>query len=368
MFNDRLIAKLDQWFGKCECEGSEPGSEASNKDYTFHDLRIGNLGFGLKPAEKMSKKVQKKDFVKTTHKVGKAKTKLNETRADSVSSKRVIMPAQNIESTGDIVGEALISLRHYNEKKRLDAIYSLIRNGHRNIPTSYLGDVILGVGFCLCDDDALVRSKCGSFLLQVINTTDRTQLSPFVPKIAIQIRAGLGNVSASVRSDSISFLHRLILSDPIFSEDGAKELIVTLSGLDGTFITVSDGKKSSARGILWDSIELLLTHLLGLKSAVRSGSTFAADWTISTILSRVFSAQDKVGPSLQKLLLTFDRLGEDERASRIRTLSEKLGFAINSVAAVTEKQTISAKKKQAPSSVFSRYSALLASNDDSHSD
>ena len=313
----------------------------------------------------MSKKVQKKDFVKTTHRVGKSKTKLNETKADSVSSRRVVMPTQNIESTGDAVGEALIGLRHYNEKKRLDAIYALIRFGHRNIPNSYFGDVVIGVGFCLCDEDALVRSKCSAFLLQVLTSSDRALLNPFVPKIAIQIRAGLGNVSASIRSDSIAFLHRLIKTDPIFSEDDSKELIVTLVGLDGTFITVSDGKKSSSRELLWDCIESLLTHLVELQAAVRSGTIFSADWTISTIFSRVFTPQDKVGPSLRKLLTTFSRLGEEDRAARIRSLAEVAGIPLNQVdSVVTEKPTNLPKKKTSSSSVFSRYSAFMADDSD----
>jgi hypothetical protein len=313
----------------------------------------------------MTKKVlnQKKDFVKTTHKVGKSKTKLNETRADSVSSKRVVMPSQNLESSGDVIGEALMGLRHYNEKKRLDAMYSLIRTGHREIPISYLGDVLLGVGYCLCDEDAMVRNKCASYLVQVLNVTNKSLVDPFLPKIAILIRAGLGNVSASIRGDTISFLHRLILSTPLFTADDTKELIVTLIQLDATFIT--DSKKSTfcSRTTLWDSIELLLDHLRQLQEAVRSGVTFESEWTILNILSRVFSPQDKVEPSLQKFFTTLNRLGEDERAARLSVTAQGIGYCVN---ITTEKEMHVTKKKQKSSgnnSVFSRYSALMADDD-----
>jgi hypothetical protein len=327
----------------------------------------GNLRDVWDGREKMTKKVQnqKKDFVKTTHKVGKSKTKLNETKADSVSSKRVVMPSQNLESTGDVIGEALVGLRHYNEKKRLDAMFSLIRAGHREIPISYIGDVLLGVGFCLCDEDAMVRSKCASYLVQVLNVTNKTFVDPFLPKIAILVRAGLGNVSASIRGDSISFLHRLIVSNPLFTADDTKEFIVTLIQIDATFIT--EGKKSSfgSRTSLWDSIELLLGHLCQLQEAVRIGVTFDSEWTVLNILSRVFSPQDKVGPSLRKLFTTLTRLGEDDRAARLSDLAQNIGFSVNEI---TDRPINVTKKKQNSSSgknsVFSRYSALMV-NDDS---
>ena len=318
-------------------------------------------------------RVQKKDFERTTHRVGKAKTKRNETKVDSVSSRKVVMPNQNIECSGDTVGDALIGLRHYNEKKRLDAIHSLTRNGFRNIQISYLGDIILGVGFCLCDDDALVRSKCASFLLQVISATDKASLAPFIPKITIQIRAGLGHVNASVRLDAINFLHRLVVADALFPEEEAKALIITLNELDGTFITVSDPKTSSmgSRILLWDCIELLLFHLVTLQDSIRGGETFSSEWTVPNILSRVFSPHDKLGPSLAKLVSTLCRMGEDDRVDRLKSLCLHLVISLPNMRNSDNLHELAMAKKPVKSknrSVFSRLSALMSDQDDPFSD
>jgi len=322
------------------------------------------------------KRTTKKDFDKKTHKVGQKKFRSNETKANSVSSRRVVMPTQNIEGSSDVVSEALIGLRHYNEKKRLDAINSLFRFGHQNITDDYLGEVLVSTGYCLCDDDELVRGKCASYLYQMLDELDPVSLQPFYHRACVQIRAGLGHVKAPIRSDTIRFLNRIIHLN-IFEEDEINQFIQTLIELDSTFITAtqSSNRRNSTGGIssdirhtLWDCIEALLSLLIEKKRMMEEGKFESSNWSITNIVNRVFRPAPSIASDVCRFITSLARNGHDDVKERIETVASELGFmmtrtGLDEQESPQPKRVIPSAQKRGGRSVFSKLSILMGGSD-----
>lgn len=317
------------------------------------------------------KQKSKKDFEKLTRKVGARKSSRNETHVNGVSSKRVVMPVQQLESS-DSVAEYLTGLRHYNEKKRLDAINALIRTGAGRIQHDRLGEVIVSLGFGLSDEDEAVRKKCGSFLCVILKDLDGTLLGPFYPKICIQIRAALADVSAPIRLDTIEFL-KTVVDLAIFDSSEVTALIKSLVEVNSTLLitqTMRASKKGQPLDIryaVYECSEALLGQIALRRQKIEEGFIDPSQWTISALLQRTFSPPSTLDQDVRKLIQSLELQGEDVAKKRIEKMSIDAGIfeKPSVVQAAAAADTKPAKKEYSSGSAFSKLSLLMRDNSDS---
>ena len=290
----------------------------------------------------------KKDFSKITHKVGQRKSARNETQPNSVSARRVIVPLQKLE-WGNIVAEALIGLRHYNDKKRIESINCLMRVGAGSISSESLCDVMRSLGYGISDDEAVVRRKCCTFLCQMLSEFDEITLKPFVGGMLLQLRAGLANVKSPIRVDSITCLREILRIVRISESTEIFQLLKSLIELSSI---------TSRSTELLDCVETLLEHLRDNQDRIDKGLIDSTQWTISAIVERSTAC---TAPPLVKFLLGLQKNGHDEYYERIKSLATAYGLIASSVSLEPETRAIPIVKKNA--SAFSRLSVLM--NEDS---
>jgi hypothetical protein len=312
-----------------------------------------------------------KDFKKIKRSVGGRKFVRNETLASSVRSKRVSVPTQRIEGASDLVCESLVSLRHYNEKKRLDAINSLIRAGHEAVLDSLLGDVITSLGVLLSDMDGLVRGKGAEHLFRILNNRDIDSVSPFKERIGSLVRAALASVDPGVRNDAILFVKRCIPLGIYTSTDINGHLRALFDmACDAQLFNSTKATKISEefRTTLNATIEALLNALIRSRHEIESGAIDAGEWTLSAIFSRTLWPSVGCGPSLARFLSLVHRQGETNLHSHIERLAVQAGIlkpvAKRSVKSVNETQPKrTTGRSSAKGGVFSRLLQLERDND-----
>ena len=318
----------------------------------------------------------KKDFEKIKHKVGKRKQARNDTETtNGVTTRRVVVPIQNLEY-GNVITEALTGLRHYNDKKRLDAVNSLARLGWNSIPEECLGDIIGSLGYCLSDDEAPVRKKCGSLLVVILTETNSATIKPFFSKVWLHVRSALANVKASIRVDGILFLKELLRIVRICDETEIIELLKALIELNSIILTNelvkrsgdANGKAgfSDFRFALWECIEKLVFALINNREEVNQGIIDAASWTVSAIVSREFSPK-RLGISvpLQNFLVSLERNGEDVLLARLHAAAVSAGLLESAMPARSVDDKPGFKKAaKSRSSAFSELSRLMNSDSD----
>lgn len=279
------------------------------------------------------------------------------------------MPIQQLSSNNDAITDCLTGLRHYNDKKRWDAINGLIRMGHGQIAEERVGDVVSSLGFGLSDEDDTVRTKCSSFLYTLLNELDESILEPFHPRICMHIRAALANVKPGIRFDGVQFLHRVIPSN-IFSTEEVAELIKSLVELNSAILPSQSNRGSQKSGsqdvrkLIWKSVEGLLEHVAARRSDVEQGFMNPTEWTVSAVLSRVFSPHASVSADLRKLLVALTRQGEDAMRDRIEELSIECDFFDKSTPNRPQEEIIKSRKRGATGSVFSKLSLLTREDSD----
>ena len=312
-----------------------------------------------------------KDFTKQSRKVGTRKVQNNETRATGLGSKRVVMPTQQLTAENDQVSEYLVGLRHYNEKKRLDAAHGLIRIGSDSIPESRLSEVLNSLGYCLCDEDDGVRSKCSNFLFTVLCNTDSSIIAPFIANVCIQIRAGLSSVNAAIRLDSVMLVKRL-LPLKIFTPTEIQELLRSLIEIHSTILSMAQSKskknQEEARMLVLSAIESLLQLLHWKEKEIEDGLIDPNQWTIASVLVRVFSPSSQASTEVKRLIHLLDRQGDDVYKQRIETLAVQCGLTCISGAKRSDvgSSLVIHKKlgKKPVGSVFSKFSLLTRDDSD----
>ena len=319
---------------------------------------------------KKNQPVQKKDFKKRTNKVGSRKIASNETSSSSVRSKRVVMPKQQLEGGDDQISELLIGLRHYNEKKRLDAANGLVRIGASSLPENRFADVLTGLGYCLSDGDDLVRTKASSFLFGLLSCSDGQLLKPFLASICVQIRAALAHVKAPIRLDAVGFLKKSC-SLNLFTVTEIQELLRSLIEVTST-LTVTQSHKSrkgsdDAKHIVLSTIEALLNLVVNKKQETEAGYVDSNEWTLSAILTRSFTPTFSIANDIRKLLNYLLRQGEDVARERIEGLAIESGIiepVLRKPEPVDSRTNSTSKPKRKPAgSVFSKLSALMRDSD-----
>ena len=270
------------------------------------------------------------------------------------------MPKQRIGGGDGDVTEYLIGLKHYNDKKRLDAINSLLRNGLKSIPANQVGELITGLGYGLSDEDEQVRVKCATFLLVLLNEFDQVVLQPFSQRLFIHIQAGISNVNADIRSSSVQFLGKMSCGEQ-FNEAEIEGLIKGLVELNNTVIprARSKGNGSDLRQGLCKCMENLIESLQEKREDTERGVIDPSQWTISAIASRARSASSSTGSEIKKFLNSLERQGEDVMVERIKRV------AVAAKLISEERQIESRERSTKPKKIgiFSRMSLLL--NDDS---
>jgi hypothetical protein len=314
----------------------------------------------------------KKDFEKLTRKVGQRKVSRNHTAENSLRSRRVVMPTQKIE-TNHQLAEYLVGLRHYNEKKRLDAVNGMIRLGPDCVSEEKLGEVIISLGYCLCDIDTAVRNKCSNYLFDILSGLDDSILRPFYPKVFIQLQAALSNVRTEVRSDAVSFLHR-IESFPVFDSIEILQLIKSLIEVNSALLSNQtyrvkagkNGQSSDIRTTVFSCIVGLLESLLEKQKEVDDGYINPSDWTISHLLERAFNSSISIGQDMKKLLVSLEKQGEEVFHAKIEGLANDTGLLIRNLPEAFQPVSKHPPKKKpsSSSSAFSKLSQLLRDDSD----
>ena len=311
----------------------------------------------------------KKDFVKQSRRVGVRKTQSNETKASGVRSRRVVMPVQQLTANNDTITDCLIGLRHYNDKKRLDAVNALLRVGHANIPEERVGEIVTSLGFGISDEDESVRSKCCALLYTLLSEFDESVLEPFYSRICIHIRAALANVKPGIRFDGVQFLHRVVPFG-IFSTGEVVELVKSLVELNSAILPSQSARGSSkgptqdVRKLIWKSVEGLLEHVVSGREEVEQGYMNPNEWTIGAIVSRTFAQNVSISGDIRKLLTSLTRQGEDATRERIEELALSCEFLDRPKISEHQEEQARRKKKASSGSVFSKLSMLTRDDSD----
>lgn len=324
----------------------------------------------MKP--KVAPKV-KKDFQKIKHKVGQRKAARNETEPNSVTTKRVVVPLQKFDSE-DIISDALIGLRHYSDKKRIDSVNVLARLGASSIPTGRLSEVINHLGYCISDDDAAMRKKCSTLLCRVLAEIEDEMIGPFLGGIMLHVRAALANVKPSIRVDAIACLKTLLGQVKIADDSEVLSLLRALIDLNSTILTSELVKRATGRTdkassgdfrcMLWECVEELLENLHCNQTRIEEGVIDSCEWTLGSILARNITRKS-LTEVMDKFLRSLERTDEEGYHERI----EAAAFACGLTLQVSSKPSISVaraeggkKRPQKTKSAFSQLSALMNSD------
>lgn len=317
------------------------------------------------------KQTNTKDFVKKSRRVGTRKFQRNETSASGLRLKRVVMPNQQLVAGDDQVSELLVGLRHYNEKKRLDAVHGLLRIGSSSVPESRLSEVLNSLGYCLSDEDDVVRCKCGNFLFSVLCNTSSAILAPFLANVCIQLRAGLSSVNPAIRLDSVVLVKRIIPLK-VFTPIEIHEILRSLIEIHSTILSTAQSKaqknQEEARMLVLSAIESLLQLQLLKGKELEDGLIDPNQWTITSVLGRVFSPTLEASIEVKRLLHLLDRQGDDILKQRFEGLAIQCGLVdVSSAKKSDSGSTLSTKKKldkKPIGSVFSKLSLLTRDDSD----
>ena len=312
----------------------------------------------------MRKATKIKDFTKQTRKVGRRKAPSNETSASGIASRRIFVPAQKLDNRDDDkIVEYLVGLKHYNSKKRVDAINCLMRSGSASIPFNHLSDALSCLGFGLSDEDEAVRTKCATFLLTVLNELEVAILQPFGNRLFCQLRSCLSNVNHEIRGSSLKFLCRMACGS-IFSQIEISELIKGLVELNKTTVVPrgrSQTEGESTRFNICMCLEKLIYAIKEKCDVSDVGMIDPSEWTVSSITNRAIAIPSNVGSEISKLILALERQGEEVLLKRIKDVASNahvLSQELSQVRELSQKKT--GKHKSLNSGgVFSKLKSLM---------
>ena len=307
-----------------------------------------------------------KDFKKQIRKVGRKQTASNETYAAGVRGKRILMPVQRIDGSPDGVLEHLVGLKHYNDRKRLDAINNLLRSGVESLAANHIGEVLLGLGFGLSDEDEQVRTKCGAFLFAILNGVEATVLQPFASTLFIQLRTALANVRTEIRGSSVHFLSRL-RCDGLFSEIETRDLIRALVELNSAVVPRGRSKsdETELRSLVCKCVENLLEALVEKQQETETGQIDRSQWTVSSIANRAVLPESTLGLDMRKLVNSLERQGLEILAERIKLSALSAGLiSIDAPKIPSDPKRGQHSRGKNTVSIFSRMSQLMREDSD----
>jgi hypothetical protein len=327
--------------------------------------------FAMKAKPRKNPNQGPKDFKKKKHAVGALKLQSNETQKGSLRSKRVKMPTQRLSTNSDQLSEILTGLRHYNEKKRLDAMNSLIRSGHESIADESMGDVVTSMGILLVDIDDLVRSKAANFLFALISNRDRLTVSPFVQGLGSLARAALANVAPNIRNDAVAFIKRCAPLGLFTSSDTQAYLksLFEISTTLQSFNSRTSRNTDDQRQLVFSTVEIVLQSLADQKEEIGQGSIDPSHWTMSSIFQSVLWPPAGMSMELNRFMSFLHRQGESATRDRVETLAEKAGLLVKADPIATPANGKQSAPKRKPSgrgsgTVFSKLSLLTRDDSD----
>lgn len=318
----------------------------------------------------MRKATKIKDFTKQTRKVGRRKVPSNDTASSALESRRIFVPAQKLDiRNDDKLVEYLVGLKHYNNKKRVDAINGLMRSGATSIALNHLSEVLSCLGFGLSDEDEAVRTKCASFLLTVLNELEVAILQPFGNRLFLQLRSCLSNVNPEIRGSSLKFLCKLACGS-IFSQIEISELIKGLVELNKTTVVSRGRSQTDGEQTRFDicmCIERLIYAMKEKCDVSDVGMIDPLEWTVSSITNRAIAAPSNVGSEISKLILALERQGEEVMLKRIKDAASNSHVLSQEASHVREISQKKMRKHKSLNSggVFSKLTSIMRRDVDS---
>jgi hypothetical protein len=299
-----------------------------------------------------------KEFDRIKKKVGRKQVARNETSAGSVSTKRVTVPVQSIGVARDILTEALVGLRHFNDRKRIDSIYAISRLDVGEIGQDKLSSLVLSVGYCLSDTDSLVRQKCGNFLVRFCDDTDSNLIRTLSSSLCIQIRAAVSSVNPEVRNDALVLLERLLDLGEFFDEQSIMSLLKTVIDL-GTAVDSHHRSNGDTSGnVIMRNVINLLQHLVEFSAAKEEGIVDSSEWSLASVINRITADEVSIGKDIGRLLNRLIRSGESETYDEVVRLCGRLEIPVNVSSAVEVKQD-NPRKSKSSGGVFSKLAKFL---------
>ena len=278
------------------------------------------------------------------------------------------MPSQKLEVNKEAITESLVGLKHYNEKKRLDAMHTLIRNGQDAIDESLLSEVFASVGNCLCDEDAIVRTKASTFLFSLLSNRDPNTIRPFMLRLSCQMLAAMGNVKHHIRSDAVAFLRRC-LPLRLFTSIEVRNMLRSLFEISGSMQSINTSKSvknvEEQRLAVFSAVEDLLETLAEQRQSVEEGLIESTEWTLSAIFARVLWPPRDIDVELRRFLGALARQGDTETKDRMEKLALESGIICRNKID-TRIQPDERRKKatgRTSGTAFSRLSQLMKGDD-----
>jgi hypothetical protein len=280
------------------------------------------------------------------------------------------MPSQKIESSRAAISDNLVGLKHYNDKKRLDAINWLLRTGQDSIGESMLSEVFTSLGTCISDEDALVRSKASSFLFSLLSNRERNVVCPFVSRLSLQIIAALANVKQPIRHDAVVLLRRFVPFG-LLSASEIRSTLRSLFEVSGSLQSVNTSRTvknvDEQRQSVYAAVEELLESLCKQRESIEAGSIESNEWNITSIISKVLWPVRDIDLELRRFLNLLSRQGENILREKIEALAFEAGLLTREPAANAKPQNESDRKSRAHSkssgTVFSKLSLLMRDED-----
>lgn len=304
-----------------------------------------------------------KDHRKIKNKVGVRTAARNETSAQSVSSKRIVLPVQSLGPSSDVISDSLIGLRHFNNRKRIDAINALNRLAPIDFGRDKLVSVLVCASYAMSDDDALVRLKCGQLIQRLLGDAAINCIGSIAHGVGLHIRSSLSNVNAAVRRDSMLLLEKLLNLPEVFDEGELNDLLVTLLQLGTTIVSNQQFTSEEDRSMVKRVLMSILEKLLAIRMRLEQGSVRSSQWCISSLLA-VNPSCSSLSVDMSRYLAGLKHSGDNAELETILLLARRLEIPVNLALLVDPVKTV-AKKPKSTGGVFSKMARLLRGNSDS---
>lgn len=306
-----------------------------------------------------------KDHKKIKHKVGVRKVARNETNAQSVSSKRIVIPVQTFGPSSDVISDSLIGLRHFNNKKRIDAINALNRMSPSDFGRDKLVSVLVCASYALSDDDPNVRQKCTQLIVRLLSEPDISSIGSISAGVGIHIRSSLSSVNAAVRRDTMLLLEKLLnVAEDIFDEPQLNDLLSTLLQLGTTIVLNQQYTSEEDRSVVKRVLQGLFERLHAIRKSLQLGQVRSSQWCVSAILS-VGSNSSTLSVDVSRYLTGLKLSGDLVEFESLLSLTRQLGISlVDSVMHAPLRGAVKrAKSSSSGGGVFSKMARMMHQED-----
>jgi hypothetical protein len=157
-------------------------------------------------------------------KLGKPKAKNPSETQTKVTVKRISMPKQSILVSTDELQDIFNRCRHFNAKKRIEAMADL-RKSIESLSNSSMHEFVSILCVCICDDETGVRKA----VKEIVLNNPTLNWSPYKTMITVSFRAGLSHVETAIRTDTATLLSSVPSIGDILDRENSIEIVKILA-------------------------------------------------------------------------------------------------------------------------------------------